>query len=237
MAKPDRSIPVTARPTFKKDLLEMIVSVLVMSFGVVLTVKAQMGASPIVSLPNVLSNVVGLSLGTTVFIVYFILILIEWALIRDRSRILLTLSQLPFTMLFSLFVDLTVWMLGGWVISGPVEQWVLVIVGTAIIGFGCVLEIDANISMLADDGLVLAISQVTKVRLDKVMIIFDICFVASAFIVSYAAFHVPRFRRRGLGDHIRRDHAGAVREVLHQDSQRLHPEGRQHPGLNCRMVR
>ena len=108
-----------------------------------------------------------MSLGTTVFIVYFILILIEWALIRDRSRILLTLSQLPFTMLFSVFVDLIVWMLG----------------------FGCVLEIDANISMLADDGLVLAISQVTKVRLDKVMIIFDICFVASAFIVSYAAFH------------------------------------------------
>ena len=189
MAKPDRSIPITARPTFRKDLVEMIVSVLVMSFGVVLTVKAQMGASPIVSLPNVLSGVVGMSLGTTVFIVYFILILIEWALIRDRSRILLTLSQLPFTMLFSVFVDLIVWMLGGWVVSGPVEQWVLVIVGTAIIGFGCVLEIDANISMLADDGLVLAISQVTKVRLDKVMVIFDICFVASAFIVSYVAFH------------------------------------------------
>ncbi len=183
MAKPDRSIPITARPTFRKDLVEMIVSVLVMSFGVVLTVKAQMGASPIVSLPNVLSGVVGMSLGTTVFIVYFILILIEWALIRDRSRILLTLSQLPFTMLFSVFVDLIVWMLGGWVVSGPGEQW-----GT-IIGFGCVLEIDANISMLADDGLVLAISQVTKVRLDKVMIIFDICFVASAFIVSYVAFH------------------------------------------------
>ena len=189
MAKPDRSIPITARPTFRKDLVEMIVSVLVMSFGVVLTVKAQMGASPIVSLPNVLSGVVGMSLGTTVFIVYFILILIEGALFRDRSRILLTLSQLPFTMLFSVFVDLIVWMLGGWVVSGPVEQWVLVIVGTAIIGFGCVLEIDANISMLADDGLVLAISQVTKVRLDKVMIIFDICFVASAFIVSYVAFH------------------------------------------------
>lgn len=189
MAKPDRNIPITARPTFRKDLVEMIVSVLVMSFGVVLTVKAQMGASPIVSLPNVLSGVVGMSLGTTVFIVYFILILIEWALIRDRSRILLTLSQLPFTMLFSVFVDLIIWMLGGWVVSGPVEQWVLVIVGTAIIGFGCVLEIDANISMLADDGLVLAISQVTKVRLDKVMIIFDICFVASAFIVSYVAFH------------------------------------------------
>ena len=189
MSKPDRTIPITARPTFKKDLVEMIISVMVMSIGVVLTVKAQMGASPIVSLPNVLSSVLGMSLGTTVFIVYFILILIEWALIRDRSRILLTLSQLPFTLLFSLFVDLIVWFLGGWTVTGPLEQWAMVIAGTAIIGLGCVLEIDANISMLADDGLVLAISQVTRVRLDKVMVIFDICFVASAFIVSYAAFH------------------------------------------------
>lgn len=189
MGKPDTSTPVTKRPTFKKDLLEMVVSVFVMSFGVVLTVKASMGASPIVSLPNVLSSVFGMSLGTTVLIVYMVFIVIQWAIIRDRSRILLTLSQLPFTMLFSLFVDLIVWMLGGWHISGPAEQWLLVIAGTAVIGFGAVLEIDANISMLADDGLVLAVSQATGVRLDKVMMIFDVCFVASAFIVSYAAFH------------------------------------------------
>lgn len=166
----------------------MVVSVLVMSFGVVLTVKASMGASPIVSLPNVLSSVFGLSLGTMIFIVYSIFIVMEWAIIRDRGRILLTLSQLPFSMLFSVFVDLIVWCLGSWEVSGPLEQWALIVVGTAIIGFGCVLEIDADISMLADDGLVLTISRATRVRLDKVMIIFDIVFVASAFIVSYAVF-------------------------------------------------
>lgn len=188
MGAPDRYTPVTQRPTFRKDLLEMVVSVLVMSFGVVLTVKASMGASPIVSLPNVLSSVFGLSLGTMIFIVYSIFIVMEWAIIRDRGRILLTLSQLPFSMLFSVFVDLIVWCLGSWEVSGPLEQWALIVVGTAIIGFGCVLEIDADISMLADDGLVLTISRATRVRLDKVMIIFDIVFVASAFIVSYAVF-------------------------------------------------
>ena len=50
MGKPDRSIPLTARPTFRKDMVEMVVSVFVLSLGVVLTVKAGMGASPIVSL-------------------------------------------------------------------------------------------------------------------------------------------------------------------------------------------
>ena len=188
MGAPDRYTPVTQRPTFRKDLLEMVVSVLVMSFGVVLTVKASMGASPIVSLPNVLSSVFGLSLGTMIFIVYSIFIVMEWAIIRARGRILLTLSQLPFSMLFSVFVDLIVWCLGSWEVSGPLEQWALIVIGTAIIGFGCVLEIDADISMLADDGLVLTISRATRVRLDKVMIIFDIVFVASAFIVSYAVF-------------------------------------------------
>lgn len=188
MGAPDRYTPVTQRPTFRKDLLEMVVSVLVMSFGVVLTVKASMGASPIVSLPNVLSSVFGLSLGTMIFIVYSIFIVMEWAIIRDRGRILLTLSQLPFSMLFSVFVDLIVWCLGSWEVSGPLEQWALIVIGTAIIGFGCVLEIDADISMLADDGLVLTISRATRVRLDKVMIIFDIVFIASAFIVSYAVF-------------------------------------------------
>ena len=57
MGAPDRYTPVMQRPTFRKDLIEMIVSVLVMSFGVVLTVKASMGASPIVSLPNVISGI------------------------------------------------------------------------------------------------------------------------------------------------------------------------------------
>ena len=44
MGAPDRYTPVTQRPTFRKDLLEMVVSVLVMSFGVVLTVKARAGS-------------------------------------------------------------------------------------------------------------------------------------------------------------------------------------------------
>ena len=182
-------LPVTKRPTFKKDLMEMVFSIFVVSFGVVLSVKACQGASPIVSLPNVLSNVAGMSLGTTLFIVYMLFVVIQWILLRDRSQILLTFSQLPFTMLFSVFVDLIEGVVEPWVVTDLLQQWVLVVVSTAIIAFGIVLEVDANISMLADDGLVLTVSRVTRIRLDKVMIIFDVCFVASAFIVSYAAFH------------------------------------------------
>ena len=179
---------VTERPTFKTDLLEMIVSIFIMSLGVVLSVKANQGASPIVSLPNVLSEISGLSLGTMLFIVYAIFIIIEWILIKDRKRIVLTLSQLPFTMLFSVFVDAIVLMLDPWVVSGLAAQWALILISVLVIGFGVVLELDANISMLADDGLILAIHQVTRIPVSKVMILFDVIFVASSFIISYLVF-------------------------------------------------
>ena len=171
------------------DVLEMVMSVFIMAIGVVLSVKAMQGTSPISSLPYVVSLISGLSLGTTMIIVYTILMIIEWALIRDPKKILLTLSQLPFTLIFSLFVDGIEILLDPWVVTGLLEQWILVVVSCAVIGFGVVLEIDANVSMLADDGLILAIHRVTKVSLDKVMIIFDVVFVASAFILSYAVFH------------------------------------------------
>lgn len=175
----------------------MIFSIFVVSFGVVLSVKACQGASPIVSLPNVLSHVAGVSLGTMLFIVYTLFIIIQWILLKDRSKILMTLSQLPFTILFSVFVDFIELLVDPWIVTDLFQQWILVVLSTAIIGFGIVLEVDANISMLADDGLVLTVSRVTKIRLDKVMIIFDVCFVASAFIVSYLAFH--EFVGVGLG--------------------------------------
>ena len=171
------------------DVLEMIASVFVMAAGVVLSVKAMQGTSPISSLPYVISLMSGLSLGTTMVIVYTILMLIEWALIRDRSKILLTLSQLPFTIIFSLFVDAIEVVLDPWLITGLAEQWIMVVLSCALLRFGVVLETDANVSMFADDGLILAIHRVTKIRLDKVMIIFDVVFVASAFVLSYAVFH------------------------------------------------
>lgn len=182
-------LAVVRRPTFKKDLLEMVVSIFIMSFGVVLSVKACQGATPIVSFPNVLSLTTGMSLGLTLLIVYSFFILIEWIILRDRSQILLTLSQLPFTLLFSAFIDAIEFALDNWVIADLWLQWVLVLIGTAIISFSIVLEVDANVSMLADDGLCLAIHIATKISLDRAILIVDVCFVASSFILSWIVFH------------------------------------------------
>ena len=101
----------------------------------------------------------------------------------------MTLTQLPFTMIFSGLVDLIEMVWGPWVATDLAMQWFLVIASVFVIGFGVVLQIDANISLLADDGLVLAIHEVTRIPVSKVMIMFDITFVAAAFILSWVVFH------------------------------------------------
>ena len=172
----------------KTDLLEMIASLFILSFGVALSVKANLGSSPISSLPNVLSIFSGLSLGTTMLITNVTMIVAEWVIMHDRTKIIYTMVQLPFTIIQSVFVDIIMMPMDGWFVTDLVQQWGLVIISNLIIAFGVVLSIDSNVSLLADDGLILAIHGATRVRLDKVMLLFDIAFIGSAFIASYIFF-------------------------------------------------
>lgn len=172
----------------KKDYFEMIVSIFLMSFGVVLSVKAGLGSSPISSLPYVVTLATGVSLGTTMLVVYSFFVLLQWVLLRDRKIIPSMLTQIPFTILFSIFVDIIVYALEPWHVVGVAAQWVVMVLSTMVVAIGIVLEIDANVSMLADDGLVLAIHCVTKLSIGKSLILFDILFILSAFAASLLIF-------------------------------------------------
>ncbi len=172
------------------DFLELILAVWIMAFGVILSVRSGLGTNPMVSLPCVISLMSGISLGTMTFIVYALLVVAQWIILRKKGlkRILMTLSQLPFTLLFSVFIDTLELGIGDWTLTDPVMQWSLLILSNMLIGLGIVFEVDANISLLADDGFVLAIHETTRVPMHKVLIIFDVVFVIVAFILSMLAF-------------------------------------------------
>ncbi len=175
---------IRTKPT-KLDVAEMVLSVFVMAFGVVLTVKSCQGVGPISSLPYVLSEVFGLTLGTLTFIVYVCFILIQWAIYRDRGMYLRTLSQLPFTLIYSLFVDLIQMGLSSWTVEGLAMQWLVILAALFLTALAIVMEVDANVSMLADDGLILAVHRATRVPFDRCVILVNISFVVSAFLISW----------------------------------------------------
>ena len=67
------------------DLVEMTASVLIMAFGVIITVRSLQGVSSVSSLIYVMSEASGLTLGTMTFIVYLVFVLVQCAVYRDRG--------------------------------------------------------------------------------------------------------------------------------------------------------
>ena len=111
------------------DLVEMTASVLIMAFGVIITVRSLQGVSPVSSLIYVMSEASGLTLGTMTFIVYLVFVLVQCAVYRDRGMTVRVFSQLPYTVLYSVCMDLFDYVLASLGAETLAGQWGLVLAG------------------------------------------------------------------------------------------------------------
>ncbi len=171
-----------------RNFPKFLLGLYVMSLGVVLSVKSDMGTSPISSLPLVISLATGFSLGTTLMVVHSVFILIQCFIVRDRKSILLTLIQVPVTLGLSIFTDINVVFLDWLTPNGIVWESVIMVLSSILIGLGIAWEIDSNVSMVADDGLVWRIHLVTGVKINAIITIFYAAFVSVAIVISYLEF-------------------------------------------------
>lgn len=76
----------------------------VMSFGVALSIKAELGTSPISSVPYVSGLISGLSVGTTTIVVNSLFVLAQIVMLRahyDWCQLL----QIPVAVAFGLMID------------------------------------------------------------------------------------------------------------------------------------
>ena len=174
---------VKTKPTLA-DFAEMTLAVFIMAFGVIITVRSLQGVSPVSSLTYVLSEVAGLTLGTMTFIVYFVFVLIQCAVYRDRGMTIRVFSQLPYTVMYSVCMDLLDYALAPLQAETLLGQWGLVMVGCMLTSLAIAMEADANVSMLPDDGLMLAVHRATRIPLGRSIIVVNIFSVALAFALS-----------------------------------------------------
>ena len=168
------------------DLVEMTASVLIMAFGVIITVRSLQGVSPVSSLIYVMSEASGLTLGTMTFIVYLVFVLVQCAVYRDRRMTVRVFSQLPYTVLYSVCMDLFDYVLASLGAETLAGQWGLVLAGCLLTSLAIAMEADANVSMLPDDGLMLAVHRATGIPLGRSIIVVNVVSVILAFVLSLA---------------------------------------------------
>ncbi len=166
-----------------KRVIIFVTGLFVMAFGVALSVKANLGVSPISCIPYIYSLKYPLTMGE-ITIVFNVLLILLQMVVRGKKYRLFQLVQLPVVFIFGFFTDFTLYLVSGMNVNNYAWQAVLCMLSCAVIGFGVFLEVKAKLTYLAGEGLALAISETFKTEFGKAKIGTDCGMVLGGTISS-----------------------------------------------------
>lgn len=167
-----------------KRYLIFLVGLFVNSLGVSLITKANLGTSPISSIPYVLSLNFPFTLGN--FTIFFSIFLIVLQLIILRKNFKLEhILQIPVSIIFGYFIDLTM-ILFYWVNpEAYIMKIVYLLMGCLILGVGVYMEVLADVVMLPGESFVRAIVLTWKTNFGTTKICFDVSMSVIAAVLSF----------------------------------------------------
>lgn len=160
-----------------------LISLFVISLGAAISIKANLGTSPLICLPYVSSLILNLSVGTVCFIFNIIFIALQIIILRSdfEKRQLL---QIVVGTIFSLFIDFSVMLVGFLNPQDYLTQIVVLLVSCIVVAFGVLLEIKTEVVYLPADGVIIAVSTALKKEFAKVKPYIDTSMVITAAILS-----------------------------------------------------
>ena len=164
-------------------VLKFAAGVMVAGFGVALSTQAGLGATPISSVPWVLTFVTPLSYGTLTLIINIFLVLAQVAILRRRFPIFQFL-QIPATALFGLCIDLGMWLSRPFVTEVYVLQVAMLVVGAAVLAVGILLQVRSEFLCIPGDALVKVASREFGLPLSRLKITLDGSLTLVALVTS-----------------------------------------------------
>lgn len=166
-----------------KRLVLLCVGLSIMAFGVAFSIKAQLGTSPISSVPYVTSAISGLSVGTTTIIMNFMFVAIQIAILRKKYD-WFQLLQLPAAIVFGVMIDVAEYIISPITLSNYFQQWLICAAGIVLVALGVSVEVAAKFVTTAGEGVVLAICQVTPIKFGNMKVVFDVTLVCISVVLS-----------------------------------------------------
>lgn len=171
-----------------KRYIVFLIGLFINSLGVSLITKANLGTSPISSIPYVLSLNFPFTLGQFTIAFSLLLILIQLIILRRNFKAE-HLLQIPISILFGYFIDLTMVMLFFVNPKTYLSSVVYLLIGCVILGFGVYTEVLANVAMLPGESFVRAVSSTWKTEFGSTKIAFDVSLTVIAAVLSLLFAH------------------------------------------------
>lgn len=157
------------------------------AFGISCGVKSMIGTSPISSIPYIFSMQYSTSLGMFVFSVNM-LFLLGQILILQRQFQYIQFLQIPMTVIFSLFIDLTMFLLDSVPLGSYISELCITLLGSCSLALGVALEVIAHVIVLPAEGIVTAIVTRWKFNFGHTKTMFDMSLVLIAILFSLLYF-------------------------------------------------
>ncbi len=160
-----------------------LISLFIISLGASLSIKANLGTSPLICLPYVCSLITNLSVGIVIFLFTILFIVIQIALLGkgfEKRQYL----QLVIGFIFSFFVDFSLMIVNFINPIGYINQFLLLLFSCLVVAFGVLFEIQTEVVYLPADGVIVAISKVLKKDFPKVKPFVDTSMVIIAAVLS-----------------------------------------------------
>lgn len=196
-----------SREEWVRRYVSFVFILFIIAFGTSLSIRANLGSSPISAPPYVLSLIPGmpLTMGTIVIMMHVIFILVQILLLRKNFE-LRQLTQILVSFLFGFYTDVTMWMTSFLQIPTTIPhtigwplQFIELLVGGGLLAFGIACEVRCDSLMLAGEGLPLAIAKVVKKDFGKVKMCSDTALVAIGVTFMFIFFRHWDWKMIGVG--------------------------------------
>lgn len=171
-----------------KNTFVFIVGLFLMGLGVSLSVKADLGVTPISCIPYVCSHYFSLSLGQLTIIINCLFLLLQIVILR-RDFPPIQLLQLLAVSVLGYFIDLSLLIVADVQPSTYFSQFSWFLASCLIMSFGVFMVLSANIIYIPGDGLILTISKTFTKNFGKTKISFDSSMVLIGIACSLLMVH------------------------------------------------
>lgn len=165
------------------------IGLFVMTIGIALSVKSNLGVSPVSSIPYTMTCVWGIEMGKATILFHIILVLIQILLLRKKFKPV-QLLQVVIGVVFGYFTTFCNYMVS--FLPTPENlgiRIIMVLASTVFVAFGIFLYLPTDLIPLAGEGCMQAVSSVTHIEFSKVKIGFDCTMVLVSAITCLTVLH------------------------------------------------
>ncbi len=173
---------------FLLRLLTLFFGLGLLSFGVALSIRSNLGTSPISSVPYVFSYIFPLSVGVLTIILHIVFILMQMVILGKQFQMIQWL-QLLVGVVFGVFIDVALWLTEFINIQQYTYQMALSLISCVITAIGVIFQVKARLIYLAAEGLYQAFAIRFHKNYGTVKTYGDVILVALAALSSYLVLH------------------------------------------------